>query len=425
MKIFRPLINGVKKTVTFFTSTTHDAGRKQNKNSGSVKKHQSLTPCEQDIDRLERALLVWERMIRFMAFPFICLSSWLTTKGLFDAKIEAHAANTEGMITAAMTAIVAAIMIGGATMLLFGLATHATRAQRGKLIMLTVALIPFVGAISTYNAILATSAEKSIILALRDRTIAWEKYVQASMQDSIHATSAAKSLQLQQVSVCKQAHDEREYGALTGSRGMGQTASLYAGSCEGLNTIIDILHKTVSATETRRDQATAILAEMEAIPRNTAITVFERQQQFKDQDRLMHKLLADVSAERVADTLRSQMQMLEGAVNSVGDTGSAFRRRQHQAIVNLKQSLAASSEIIETLIADDAHDAALPPEQMLSVDEAMARYWRSNLSTIVIAVATDSFPLWLISFLFVARSIVQSKRDALEATKTQHSHEEK
>ena len=109
------------------------------KPSPKTTKPKNLTPAQRTekqraLSKLEQTVIGWGRIIKLIAFPFFFLSAWLTTKGLFDSKIEAHAANTEGMITAAMTAIVAAVMIGGANMLLFSLASHASKKQRWQVI---------------------------------------------------------------------------------------------------------------------------------------------------------------------------------------------------------------------------------------------------------------------------------------------------
>jgi nitric oxide reductase activation protein len=118
----------------------------------------ALTQGNEELKTLERSFSRWEMVAKLMALPTMILATWLTTKGLFDSTIEAHAANTEGMVTVAMTALVAIVLIGGGTMLLFDLAMQAGRKQRKQVIGLTLAIIPLVFGISTYNAILSTSA---------------------------------------------------------------------------------------------------------------------------------------------------------------------------------------------------------------------------------------------------------------------------
>ena len=122
-----------------------------------------LDPQEAELQALGASLLRWNSIAKLIALTAMVLSAWLTTKGLFDATIEANAANTEGMVTSAMTAAMAAVVIGGGTMLLFGLPMHAGKAQRGHVIGLTLAITPLVFCVSTYNAIIATSAQRSMI----------------------------------------------------------------------------------------------------------------------------------------------------------------------------------------------------------------------------------------------------------------------
>lgn len=382
------------------------------------KKHSSKQrkQHQHNVTKLEHTVMGWERAIKLIAFPFFLLSAWLTTKGLFDAKIEAHAANTEGMITAAMTAIVAAIMIGGANMLLFGLATHASRNQRWQVIGLVCCILPFVAAISTYNAILATSAEKSGILALRERVVTLTDYMDASMQDAVNAKAAKDSLLPLQSSLCSLTQGEASGGILTGgAKGKGATFASYFASCRSVSDIITTLEQTVAATETRREQAAAILAKMEEIPRDTSITVFERMHLVKQQDRLLGKLIRNSRSERVADRLAAQLNILENSVASLGVKQGAFGRTQEQAIANLRTTLSSVSGTIETLLASRSETSIKQPEPMPSIEQSIARHWKSSIPTIAIAIATDGFSLWLIAFIFTARSMVREQRDDLEA----------
>ena len=53
---------------------------------------------------------------------------------------------------------------------------------------------------------------------------------------------------------------------------------------------------------------------------------------------------------------------------------------------------------------------------MLTSDQVLVKYWKNNISTIAIAVATDTFALWIIAFLFVARSMVNDRIRELTAS---------
>ena len=52
-----------------------------------------------------------QRIIMLCLIISFALSAWLTTKGMFDKAIEAGVANMEGMVTAAMSATVAATVL--------------------------------------------------------------------------------------------------------------------------------------------------------------------------------------------------------------------------------------------------------------------------------------------------------------------------
>ena len=275
--------------------------------------------------------------------------------------------------------------------------------------------LPFLAAISTYNAILATSAEKSAILALRDRVVILTDYMDASMQDAVNAKAAKDSLMPLKSSICSLAQGEASGGILTGgARGKGAVFGAYFASCNSVTDIIETLEQTAIDTEQRRDDATIILIEMDDIPRNTAITVFERMHQVKQQDRLLLKLVKDSNTERVADRLKAQLKILEESVASLGRQSGKLGQQQDQAVENLRQSLSSVSGTIETLVANSADVTIQKPEPMLSIEQSIARHWKASIPTIAIAIATDAFSLWLIAFLFVARSMVQQRREELD-----------
>ncbi len=375
-----------------------------------------VDPRLTDLEKLEHSIAGWERFIRLMVFPFAVLSAWLSAKGLFDARIADFASSTEGMITAAMTAVIAALMVFGANTLLFGLATQVTRKQRWKVVALTIAILPFIFGVSTYNAILATTSERAVIQGLRDRVILHEEYIAASTQDTDNAQAAEAGLLPLKESLCSLAHGEKSGGILTGgASGYGSVYAAYSSSCASVGRIIDTLSDTKSATHAQRGAFADILAQMESIPRDTSLTVFERAEQFRDADRKLYTLLQNTHSERVADRLEVQLSVLEQTVASLGTKSGSLGKKQDRAIANLKDTLSHVSDTLETLMKTDG-TVMQKPKPMLTMNEAVARYWKSSLSNIMISVASDTFSIWLICFLLVSRSCLQERRDELLGT---------
>ena len=364
--------------------------------------------------KLEESLARWEMIVKLVAVCIICLSAWLTAKGLFDATIEAHAANTEGMVTACMTAAVAAIMIGAGTMLLFCLAMHAEKKQLKHIIALTLAIAPLVFCVSTYNAILATSAQRSMIYDMRDKTTAWKNYVEISFKEAAKSQNAKASLLPSQSSLCTLAMGEKNSGLLSGSRGTGAVYSAYASACSSVTTIIDTLTEIVERTHIRRDEAEEILNLIDNIPRNTSISIFDRQAQFKQQDNHLRKLVEAFNSERITEQVSAQLKIMEGLITTIGAQDGAFGRKQTQAVQNLKKSLGVVAGIVDKLLlSDNSASSATMPEELLSMDEATFKYMRRNMPSVMLAVATDTFSIWMLAFLLTARSMLQSRREEL------------
>lgn len=365
-----------------------------------------------DIDTLERQLARWQVLAKLIALPTTILAAWLTTKGLYDSTVEAHAASTEGMVTATMTAVVAIIIIGGGTMLLFDLAVEAGRAQRKQVIALAAALLPLILGISTYNAVLATSADRAMVLDMQDKTAAWQRFFDFTAQASPQAQSAKDSLAPLQASLCSLAQNERKHGLLSGSGGTGAVSAAYSSACSSVEAILLTLVQTAERSQSQQDKAAEILDALDAIPQNAAISVFERQKLYKVQDRALRKLLSESGAQGIAEQVKAQLGILQNSVASLGTQDGAFGQKQDQAVANLKESLGLVIKTVDGLLYQNKSQIT-PPEGLLAMDEATFKYLWRNTPRVLIALATDFFALWLLAFLIVAKNTAQSRREQL------------
>lgn len=364
-----------------------------------------------DINTLDRQLARWQVLAKLIALPTMFLAAWLTTKGLYDSTIESHAANIEGMITATMTAMVAIVLLGGGTMLLFDLALFSGRTQRWQMSGLAATLMPFVVGISTYNAILATSGERSLILNMQDTTAQWQAYMEGST-DATNAQNAKDSLAPLQASLCALAESERKHGLLSGSGGMGAVSAAYSSACGSVEAILLTLKETSERSQSQQDKAAVLLDALDAIPQNATISVFERQVQYKIQDRALRKLLTEFGAQSIAAQVKAQLGILQNSVASLGTQDGVFGQKQDNAVKNLKESLGLVIKTVDGLLHQDKSKID-PPAPLLAMDEAVFKYLRRNLPRVLIAIATDFFALWLLAFLVVVGNAAQHRRKAL------------
>lgn len=365
-----------------------------------------------DIEKIERQLARWQVLAKLIALPTMILAAWLTTKGLFDSQIEAHAANTEGMITTTMTAVVAIVVIGGGTMLLFDLAIEAGRAERKQVIGLAAALLPLILGISTYNAVLATSADRAMVIDMQDKTAAWQRFVESTAQASPQAQSAKDSLATLQASLCSLAQNERKHGLLSGSGGTGAVSAAYSSACSSVEAILLTLVQTAERSQSQQDKAAEILDALDAIPQNAAISVFERQKLYKVQDRALRKVLNDTAGQGIAAQVKAQLSILQNSVASLGTQDGAFGHKQDQAVANLKESLGLVIKTVDGLLHQNESQIT-PPEGLLAMDEAVFKHLWRNAPRVLIALATDFFVLWLLAFLMVAKNTAQSRREQM------------
>ena len=378
-----------------------------------------MTKQISELDSIPQRLLT---KIILMTFSAFCLSSWLTAKGLFDKAIEAGVSNTEGMITAAMTAVVAATLIGGGTMLLFGIAINTVKRQRWQVAKLAVTLMPFVLGVSTYYAILGNAGSSSLIYNMRDSAISHAQYYEQATTDSSSAQSAQSTLLPLQASICGLAGDEKISGILTGSSGRGAVYAAYASNCKSIQTIIGTLAETVKRTIARREKATDILSKLNTIPKNTILSVFERQAVFRDQVSSLHELIAKSSAEKVAQRLSAQLEILESSVATLNIQDGKFGQKQTHAIQNLKNALKLVSTTVNKLVDNGKSTFIEPPKELLEMGIAVAVYWKRNIPQILLAILIDTMNLWFICLLMVSRSTSQIRRqEMLEANDSQTS----
>lgn len=363
-------------------------------------------PREEERARTQRTSQhLWRyRLILFATFGAFLLSCWLTAKGLFDRAIEAGTASPEGMVTALMSAAVAATLIGLATMLVFGVALGAIKRQRWSLVFLAIALMPFMLGISTYNAVLGNAGPPSLADNLADTADAIAAHYEGATSDAAGAQSAAAALAPTKASICALADGEKDKGVLSGYAGKGGVYAAYLSGCESVGVIVETLSDTAARTQSRRDEAGAHLAALKSIPRDSKRNIFARKAAFEAHAEALRKLLEASGAENVTRRLQAQLKALEGSIVTLGVKDGAFGKKQAKSIEDLRAKLAHVSAVVtEMLAAAPVQQGAAPP-RLLSMAAAVRVYWDRNIPSILIAIASDFMWLWFLGLLSVSRA---------------------
>lgn len=335
-------------------------------------------------------------------------SAWLTTKGMFDKAIEAGVANMEGMITAAMSATVAATALGCATILLMGIAAQTFKQQRLAVALLAVTLIPFTAGISTYNAILGNAGPASLVYDMREKITEYRNYYTKVATDASGAQTAKAALAPLEASICTLAEGEGKGGAVTGSGGKGAVYAAYLSGCTSIRKIILTLTETVDRTRERQNLASDIQKALQAIPSDTSLSVFERQAAFKEKVANLQNLIEENSSENVADRLDAQLDILQASVATLDVKAGSFGQKQSGAIRSLKEALRLVSITISTLIQSSGAARLEAPGKLLDMGEAVAVHWKRNIPQILLAILIDALALWFAGLLMVSRTQIEN-----------------
>ncbi len=368
----------------------------------------SYTPLLSDLHALITAHGRRQRIIMLCLLTTFGLSAWLTTKGMFDKAIEAGVANMEGMITAAMSATVAATALGCATILLMGIAAESFRRQRLAVALLVLALIPFTAGISTYNAILGNAGPASLVYDMRGKVTEYSAYYASVATDASGAQMAKAALEPLEASICILAEGEGKGGAITGSRGKGAVYAAYLSGCTSIRKIVLTLSETVSRTHERQILASDIQKALQVIPDDIDLSVFERQAAFKEEAANLQSLIEENSSENVAGRLRAQLDILQASVATLDVKAGSFGKKQSSAINSLKEALRLVSETISTLTAESETDRVEAPGELLDMGEAVAVHWKRNIPQILLAILIDALALWFAGLLMVSRNQIEN-----------------
>lgn len=375
--------------------------------------HVDKARIQREIDAQHAAHRARYRIILLATLAAFVLSSWLTAKGLFDKAIEAGVASTEGMVTALMSSVVAATLVGGGTMLLFGIAMEAGKRQRWHVAGLATALLPFTLGISTYSAALGNAGPLALAHNMRDTALDYAAYYEAATGDASDAQSTQAALLPLEASVCGLADGELKDGLLSGSAGAGALSAAYASGCKGVRAIQRTLSETAGRMAARRDDASDILSRLASIPKDESLSVFERQAAFRLEVNALRKLIEEARAENVPKRLRVQLRILESSVAALGVRQGDFGKTQVAEIENLKAMLSQASAAVREFLDGNEDVRVEAPGELLEMGAAVAKYWHRNIQQILLAILIDLMPVWFVWLLMVSRANAQARHQEL------------
>ena len=260
--------------------------------------------------------------------------------------------------------------------------------------------MPFTIGISTYSSVQGTAGGPSIVFDMRDSAAAHRVFYEASVAETGGALTALTSLQPLESSVCEMMDREAATGALSGSKGKGGVHAALLSVCESVRAIIGTLADTVERTEARREVAAGILADLQAIPNDTSLNVFERQAAFRVKADALYRVIEELGAENIADRLRAQLDIAEASIISLGVKDGAFGQKQSGLIASLKASVEQVRDIVGGLMVAGG-DEPPPPPPLLDMGAAVFAHWDKNLPAIAIAVLSDVMAVWFTAYLMV------------------------
>ena len=361
------------------------------------------------------------KRILFTTLVIMPCSAWMTGKGIMEMGIEAGTATTEGSVTAVMTALAASTTLTVAITGLFNTALNAGRKQKRHIVGLAAVLALFTAGISTTFAIIGNAGAPSIVYNMRDAAPAWSAYFERSVADAGLAKSARATILPAEKTICGFAQAEKSRGIFSGRRGVGQASVALEGGCTGLRQINETLAETATASQNMRERGGALLQDLQDIPKDTSIHVFERQNRFRKAAGELESIIADAATENVAERLNAQLAMIKNSVITGGaDERDAFAQKQAQAAEHLRGALAVAEREVGKLLAQTQTATVQKPEDLLSSGAAVMRYAQRNLPVILLAVMLDFISMYFLWLLIVSRKSAENAAYA-EALPSAHA----
>lgn len=281
--------------------------------------------------------------------------------------------------------------------------------------VLGVALCPIIFGLSTTYNISGLIGGASLVHDLRDKAAAYTTYLEDASRDAVLAHAARAAIDPMASQVCALVEAERDHGLLTGSKGTGAVSAAYTSVCQSLSSVRDTLGETITANAEREEAAAAILKKMRNVIEDTALSVYERREQFRDLAARLRALADQAGAERVGKRLSAQFAIMESAVTAIGTRPGAFGERQNDAVEGLRATVEGAGAALEQLSGETERTKAQPPGDLLQLNAAVARYWPRFWPAALLGVAVDFIAFYFVALLAVSRAVMRSREDDIES----------
>jgi len=283
-----------------------------------------------------------------------------------------------------------------------------------RIILLGVSLAPFVGLISTVNAVKGLSTAPALYFDMNAKARDWQSYSHAALAGPAAAQAVADTLAPSRESICLTARLEETDGIVTGAAGKGATSAALASACAAITAIDATLQDAAQRNDERRTDAAKVAGTLLDIPERDDLGIFERQRAFDEALAPLKDALADARNEKLRETVRAQTAILAASVATLETQEGEFGERQRAAVAALKTQMQDVQGTLNGFLDEIAQAPEIdPPAPLLSSGEAIAQWWPRLLPQILAAVGVDLAILWMAGFLAVSRASIKDMKAAL------------
>jgi len=206
------------------------------------------------------------RIIQLLSLAAALGSGIMTSRSIYDKAVEAGVADTIGIVSGLVCAVIAGLLVGGGQMLLFTVTVHAHKSQSRQIWGLTAVLLVFTLCISSLSNLVGNAGAASLIYAQRDKTLEYIAFVEKVTANTANASAAADTLAPLENSICGLADQELSNGILSKSAGRGAISAAYSSSCLSVRTIVKTLRDAAAKSDGRNAEMAALLENLDEIP---------------------------------------------------------------------------------------------------------------------------------------------------------------
>lgn len=378
------------------------AGRKKDVDDVKIK--------EAGLERLR------QKVALYLLAAFI-LSGVSSARGFYLLAESAGSTDYMSVIYTTMCAVVSAVLLAGSVTTLMKIASDLGEGVSNawlwiRFTILSMMIIPFILGVSTIMAGFGTSGIPALSFDLQDNVPAYRQYIEEETSDANKASQAFSVVDSFRATVCDDAEGAVK-GRITGVPGAGAVSAGYAKGCSYTTNVTNTLSEMAEAQALRRDKLAEHLEALELVPRNSALSVFERRDEFRKITSEIEAILRESDVANVADTLKAQMANMNGLVATVPIRPGPHEAVQRASMDALQAYFDRIEETVTELMAVDAEatSGVEPPGELLPMHEAVFKYRARLAPGLILALAIDCFCVFFALAIALSGSIVKQTRE--------------